>query len=57
MVDGNILYQNLKEVGISEEWLRNQLNHFQVKLQDAFYVELQENGTLYTDRRRDRLKE
>lgn len=57
IVDGNILYQNLKEVGISEEWLLNQLNYFQVKLQDAFYVELQENGTLYIDRRRDRLKE
>lgn len=57
IVDGNILYTNLKEVGISEEWLRNQLNYFQVKLQDAFYVELQENGTLYIDRRRDRLKE
>ncbi|WP_306471866.1 DUF421 domain-containing protein [Bacillus sp. AFS015802] len=57
VVDGNILYQNLKEVGITEEWLRNQLNYFQVKIQDVFYVELQEDGTIYIDQRSDRLKE
>ncbi|MCA1058894.1 DUF421 domain-containing protein [Rossellomorea aquimaris] len=57
IVDGNILYQNLKEAGISEEWLQFQLNHFQVKVQDSFYVELQEDGTLYIDQRNDGLKE
>ena len=57
IVGGNILDQNLKEAGLSEEWLRHQLNHFQINVKDAFYVELQENGTLYIDRRDDGITE
>ena len=57
IVDGNILHQNLKEVGLSKEWLQNQLNHLHIKMQEVFYVELKEDGTLYIDRRRDEIKE
>ena len=57
VVDGKVVEKNLKESGISLEWLKNQLKSFKVNLQDVFYVELQKDGSLYIDKRGDSVKE
>jgi uncharacterized membrane protein YcaP (DUF421 family) len=53
IVDGNIVEKNLLEAGVSAEWLRNQLANSNVEMKDTFYVELQEDGSLYIDKRKD----
>ncbi|ASK63680.1 hypothetical protein CFK37_16700 [Virgibacillus phasianinus] len=55
VVDGEVVEKNLKEAGISLDWLRNQLKSLKIKLDDVFYVELQKDGTLYIDKRSDDL--
>ena len=55
--DGNIVEKNLKEAGISVDWLKNQLSILGLSLQDVFYVELQKDGTLYVDKRNDNMRE
>lgn len=57
IVDGKVVEKNLKEAGISLEWLKSQLNALHVDLKDVFYVELGKDGTLYIDKRNDNLKE
>ena len=57
IVDGKVVEKGLKETGISLDWLKKQLESLQVKLDDVFYVELQKDGTLYVDKRKDNLKE
>lgn len=55
--DGNIVEKNLKEAGISLEWLKKQLSILGLNLKDVFYVELQKDGTLYVDKRNDNMRE
>ncbi len=55
--DGNIVEKNLKEAGVSLEWLKNQLHISGLDVKDVFYVELQKDGTLYIDKRNDNMKE
>jgi uncharacterized membrane protein YcaP (DUF421 family) len=57
VVDGKVVEKNLKESGISKEWLKNQLINFKVNIKDVFYVELQKDGSLYIDKRGDIVKE
>ncbi|MFS0604060.1 DUF421 domain-containing protein [Peribacillus frigoritolerans] len=57
VVDGKVVEKNLKESGVSKEWLKNQLKNFKVNMQDVFYVELQKDGSLYIDKRGDDVKE
>lgn len=57
VVDGKVVEKNLKESGISKEWLKNQLENFKVNMKDVFYVELQKDGSLYIDKRGDDVKE
>jgi uncharacterized membrane protein YcaP (DUF421 family) len=57
VVDGIVIEKNLKESGISLEWLKNQLMNFKVNLQDVFYLELQKDGSLYIDKRSDKIRE
>src|SRR5690625_352044 len=54
--DGNIVEKNLKESGISLEWLKKQLRILDLNLKDVFYVELQKDGTLYVDKRNDNVR-
>lgn len=54
--DGKIVEKNLKEAGISIEWLHKQLQLSKLKLEDVFYAELQKDGTLYINKRKDRPK-
>ncbi|MBT2719241.1 DUF421 domain-containing protein [Bacillus sp. ISL-57] len=57
VVDGKVVEKNLKESGISKEWLKNQLINFKVNMKDVFYVELQKDGSLYIDKRGNDVKE
>ena len=51
ITDGKIIKRNLKELGLSKEWLDNQLKVVGVKSpQDVFYAEIQSNGQLYIQR-------
>lgn len=57
IVDGKIVEGNVKEAGITTEWLMKQLQASNVELADVFYLELQKDGTLYIDQRHDKLPE
>ncbi|AYC30853.1 DUF421 domain-containing protein [Paenisporosarcina cavernae] len=47
IVDGKIIYQNLKELGLSQEWLTNELMKENVStIETIIYAELQPNGEL-----------
>lgn len=49
--DGKIVRNNLKELGLSEEWVMKQLTKNNIKkVSEVFYAELQENGMLYTQK-------
>jgi uncharacterized membrane protein YcaP (DUF421 family) len=56
VVDGKVVDKNLKEAGVSLDWLRNQLKVSNIDLGDVFYIELQKDGSLYIDLRNDNLK-
>lgn len=55
--DGQIVEDNFKEAGISLGWLKSQLGLMDLTIEDVFYVQLQKDGTLYVDKRKDRLQE
>lgn len=55
IVDGKIVEKNLKEAGVSLDWITNQLSSQNLNLEEVFYVELQKDGTLYVDKRSDNL--
>lgn len=49
--DGKIMINNLKELGLSEAWVMEQLNQNNTKnVKDVFYAELQEDGTLFVQK-------
>jgi len=48
ITDGRIIAKNLKELGLSEEWLSSTMNNLNIKSKaDILYAELQENGQLH----------
>lgn len=51
--DGKIIEQNLREAGLTHEWLQSQLSLLHTNLTDVFYLELQKDGSLYMDKRDD----
>lgn len=53
--DGKVIDRNLQETGITLDWLKNQLNASDLRIDDVFFVELQEDGTLYIDKRKDNM--
>ncbi|WP_342772459.1 DUF421 domain-containing protein [Oceanobacillus arenosus] len=57
IVDGKVVEKNLREVGITEAWLGNQLKILNLNRENVFYVELQQDGSLYIDKRDDTQKE
>lgn len=57
IVDGKAIEHNLKELGVSRTWLAQQLKKQGVPaIENAFYAELQPDGTLYLDRYEDGLE-
>jgi len=48
IVDGKIVYKNLKELGKTEEWVNNELNANNVhSIKNVLYAELQSDESLY----------
>ena len=48
IVDGKIVYKNLKELGKTKEWLYDELRANKIySIKDVLYAELQSDGTLY----------
>lgn len=54
IVDGQLVERNLANLHRTREWLESRLRQEGVEnLEDVFFVELQEDGSLYVDRRDD----
>lgn len=53
--DGKVVEKNLKEAGVTLSRLNKQLQSKSLHIEDTFYVELQKDGTLYVDKRKDNL--
>ncbi|BBF41693.1 hypothetical protein lbkm_0373 [Lachnospiraceae bacterium KM106-2] len=48
ILDGNIMFENLKEVKQTKDWLLNELKHFNVSnVNNVFYAGLDTSGKLY----------
>lgn len=57
VVDGVIINKNLKEAGLTKAWLQQQLKAMGIDFNNIFYIELQEDGTLYVDLSQDNIRE
>lgn len=54
--DGNILEQNLKQNNLNFNWLYEQLKQYNInKISDVIYANLNTDGTLYVDVKKDHL--
>lgn len=52
IMDGSIMYENLKSANLNEQWLISQLNSQGIaKVQDVFYAGLDATGNLYVAKR------
>ncbi|RDV84733.1 YetF domain-containing protein [Ammonifex thiophilus] len=57
IVDGQIIYQNLVQNNLTEEWLLKELEKQGVKsLKEVLYASLDSEGRLYLDKRQDKLE-
>ncbi|WP_077325833.1 DUF421 domain-containing protein [Virgibacillus siamensis] len=54
--DGHLIEKNVKNAGITKEWLKQQLQAMNIALEDVFYVEMKKDGTLFVDKRNDNMK-
>lgn len=51
IVDGKIISHNLKELNLSEDWLKKQLKQQNItSIDNVFYAEIQSDGTLFIDK-------
>ncbi|WP_456271049.1 YetF domain-containing protein [Bacillus sp. AK031] len=54
--DGKINVNNLKRLNLQENWLEQQLNQNGIdSVSDVFYAEVQKDGSLYIDSRKDHM--
>lgn len=54
IAEGKIITQNLKEAGITEDWVMKQLKKHGVNsIQQVFYAEIESDGTVYMDLKED----
>jgi uncharacterized membrane protein YcaP (DUF421 family) len=52
IVDGKIIYDNLKELNLNENWLNDELKKQNINsLKEIFYAEIQEDGSLFIDKK------
>ena len=47
VIDGKIMYDNLKQIGKNYEWLRKQVNKFNIKPEEALLVTLDGKGLMF----------
>jgi len=53
IIDGNIMYENLHDADLDEDWLSNHLRQFSVTdVKDVFYAGLDTSGNLYVSQKR-----
>lgn len=51
IVDGKIIHANLKELNLSETWLKAELKKQNISsIKNIFYAEIQSDGTLFIDK-------
>lgn len=51
IVDGKIIMKNLEELGITRQWLEDELKLQNIdKVEDVFYAEIRGDGTLYINK-------
>ncbi|OLS38508.1 DUF421 domain-containing protein [Bacillus sp. MRMR6] len=54
VTDGTIVHENLSKLNINTDWLQQQLQQAGVQdVSDVFYAEIQQDGSLYIDKRND----
>lgn len=57
ITDGNVIKKNLNEYNLDDNWLNVKLEENGIKsVKDVFYAEVQEDGSLYIDRKRGSYK-
>lgn len=57
IVDGQVDFQNLKSVGLNENWLKTELNKFGINnFKDVFLASLDTNGKLFFQRKQSPAK-
>lgn len=56
VVDGQIIYENLRKIGKSGKWLLEEVRKQKPfhSLRDLFYVAMESDGQLYVDLREDK---
>ena len=47
VIDGKIMYDNIKQIGKNYEWLRKQVNKFNIKPEEALLVTLDGKGQMF----------
>ena len=55
IVDGQVIHQNLKQVHLDEQWLREELGRRGLKPEDVFLASLNTKGELYVSTYQDRV--
>lgn len=55
IADGKIINENLQQLNVNRSWLEDQLRVSGTNLSEVFYAELQQDGSLYIDKRSDYL--
>lgn len=52
--DGNLLLENMKELGLTEEWVEKELKKKGIgHVDQVFYAEIQQNGSLHVDLKKE----
>ena len=56
IMDGSIIHQNLKQLGLDDKWLLNELNNHGIKdIKDVNLAILSSQGDFYVDLKKDNL--
>lgn len=53
IMDGHIIHANLKQLNLPEQWLREQIEGRNHRIEDVYYAEIDTQGNLYVDLRDD----
>lgn len=52
IIDGNLIYRNLKELNIDKTWIYKELKNQGINsIEEVLYGEIQEDGSLYIDKK------
>lgn len=51
VIDGKIMYENLKKIGKNDTWLKNEVNKFNIKPQEALIVTFDGKGQIFCQKK------